>query len=324
MEPRDLRESGNMILTVTMNPAIDTLYEVPNFALGKVQRPNKTLMTAGGKGLNVARVAKLLGEHVGATGLLGGSRGEFIGKSIENQGIMNLFTPIEGESRICINIIDSTHRGSTEILERGPSIQEHEYRKFLDNFAKLAKDASVITLSGSLSQGVPDDCYRTLVECGDKVFLDSSGVAFQLGLQAKPYMVKPNEDEIASLYPDLSISPKNISDDLLTAIQRLSDSGVTLPVVTLGSQGSLVGVDSTVYLIKTPKVSVVNTVGSGDSYIAGCAVGAHRGYDPIDMVILGTACGTVNALYEHTGFITPHEVEDCKREITYEPIGSWK
>lgn len=312
-----------MILTVTMNPAIDTLYEVPNFALGKVQRPNKTLMTAGGKGLNVARVAKLLGEDVGATGLLGGSRGEFIRANIEEQGIMNLFTPISGESRICINVIDSIQGESTEILERGPAISEDEYRKFVDDFKRLAKEASVITISGSLPQGVPDECYRTLVECGEKVFLDSGGAAFQLGLQAKPYMVKPNEDEIASLYPDLSLSSHGVSDDHVTAIQRLSESGVTLPVITLGAQGSLIGVGSAVYVVKAPIISAVNTVGSGDSYIAGCAVGAHRGYDPIDMAVLGTACGTVNALYEHTGFITPEDVEEYKKEITYERIGSW-
>ena len=113
-----------MILAINMNPAIDKVYAVDDFKVGEVFRPRDMTATAGGKGLNVARVACLLGEQVIATGLAGGSTGRFIEEEVKKQGIDSQFVPIQGESRICINIMDEKNVTSTEILEPGPTISE--------------------------------------------------------------------------------------------------------------------------------------------------------------------------------------------------------
>ena len=146
-----------MILTVTVNPAIDKVYEVENFHIDEVFRPKNMWATSGGKGLNVSRVAATLGGKVTATGFLGGGNGDFIRRGLREEGLRDAFVDIEGESRICIAINDPLNNSSTEILEKGPHISGSEIDRFLDNFKKEASLAKVITISGSLAEGLPED-----------------------------------------------------------------------------------------------------------------------------------------------------------------------
>jgi tagatose 6-phosphate kinase len=152
-----------MILAINMNPAIDKVYAVDDFQVGKVFRPRAMTATAGGKGLNVARVAHLLGEKVMVTGLVGGSTGRQIEESVKEQGMDSRFITIQGESRICINVTDEKNITSTEILEPGPVVTLEEGERFLGRYQELLQECSVVTASGSLPKGMPRDLYATLI-----------------------------------------------------------------------------------------------------------------------------------------------------------------
>ena len=191
-----------MILTVTMNPSVDTRYQLDELIIDDVNRvtPEKT---AGGKGLNVARVLGQLGDDVVATGLLGGHMGAYMAELMDANGIKNDFVPIKGETRICLNIL---HAGNqTELLESGPTIAPEELDAFTAKFAELASKADVVTISGSLPRGVEADYYAKITgiaeNAGAKVLLDTSGASLEAALKSevKPELVKPNLTEINGL-----------------------------------------------------------------------------------------------------------------------------
>ncbi|MDR3777535.1 MAG: PfkB family carbohydrate kinase, partial [Collinsella sp.] len=191
-----------MILTVTMNPSVDTRYQLDELIIDDVNRvtPEKT---AGGKGLNVARVLGQLGDDVVATGLLGGHMGAYMAELMDADGINNDFVPIKGETRICLNIL---HAGNqTELLESGPTIAPEELDAFTAKFTELAGKADVVTISGSLPRGVEADYYAKITgiaeNAGAKVLLDTSGASLEAALKSeiKPELVKPNLTEINGL-----------------------------------------------------------------------------------------------------------------------------
>lgn len=309
-----------MILTVTMNPAIDTLYMVDGFDKGLVKRPVTVNKTAGGKGLNVSKVARLLGEEVTATGILGGSNGQFIHDEVVRMLMKPEFLMIHEDTRICINIIDTDTGISTEILEKGPVINDEVQKKFLEHFEKLVKDCDVITVSGSLPQGVPSDFYCRLIERSHmenkKLLLDTSGESFKKGLYSVPYMIKPNDDEIADFLGDTNIDESKIFTEMI----RFKQMGISLPVITLGGDGCFVGLDDGIYHFYAPRIEVINTVGSGDSFIAGCAVGLSRGYDHFETIKLGMASGMANTQFIDTGKVSLELVEQFIKQITIKKI----
>ena len=191
-----------MILTVTMNPSIDTRYTIDHLVVDDVNRvvPQKT---AGGKGLNVSRVLCQLGDDVIATGLLGGHMGAFLADRMDDDGIPHDFVSIEGESRICIAVI---HDGAqTEFLESGPTVSADELVRFDAKFNELVGTASCVTISGSLPAGIDVDYYVKLVEAahaaGVPVLVDTSGASLDAILNApvKPTLIKPNLSEICGL-----------------------------------------------------------------------------------------------------------------------------
>lgn len=306
-----------VILTVTMNPALDKIYFVDDYKVNQVFRPKKVIASAGGKGLNVARVAKLLGHKVGATGFIGGSTGIFIESNIKVLGIEDEFIRISGETRECINITDTKNSTSSEVLEPGPIITKQEITMFINTYKNLIKKYEIITLSGSLSQGIPKDFYRILIKeaklQGKKILFDTSGEYLLEGIKQKPYLIKPNKDELSILN---SQKNNNLKDVLLNLVEE----GIIFPVITLGKDGCLTVINKEVYHFKAPKVEVINPVGSGDSFIAGCAVGLDLNYDLKDVLKLGMACGIANTQYTETGMVTKNIVDQYFEKITYHTI----
>lgn len=304
-----------MILTVTMNPALDKIYFVDDFKLGNVHRCSNFIASAGGKGLNVARVAKQIGEEVAVTGFLGGNNGQFISEEVRKLGLIDRFIEIDDQTRICVNITDRIHRRTSEVLEPGPTITTEQSENFLDNFGKMIEDVDIITLCGSLPKGLEQDFYGKLIEiCNLQekyVLLDTSGENFDAGLKAKPYMVKPNEDEIHTVYPGDINSEKGI----IEALKFFKKSGVVFPVVSLGKEGSLAAFGENMYKVTFPSIKTFNTVGSGDSFIAGFASGITRGYDVEDILKLATACGSANTQYEQTGYVEKDKVNEFYKKV---------
>ena len=308
-----------MLLTITLNPAMDRVYLVDDFAVNEVFRARQVTATAGGKGLNVTRVAHLLGEPVLATGFIGGRVGRFIAEQVGEQGIADHFTVIREESRICLAMVDQEQGTSTEVLEAGPTVTVAEAELFLADYDAMLDRCEVVAASGSLPRGVPVDFYRTLIgmaRAKDRKFiLDASGEALRLGLAGRPYMIKPNEDELVKL---LGTRPTHAG--LADALRDLQKTGIQVPCLTLGKDGCLAALADGVYHYQAPLVAVVNAVGSGDSFVAGCAVALLRGAEPKEAIRLGMACGVANTQFVRAGMISPALVQEYLATVKCERV----
>lgn len=309
-----------MIITITLNPAVDISYPLANLAIDTINRVDGVSKTAGGKGLNVARVIKQLDEEVGASGFLGGSLGSFIRKQLEKEGIEDYFVSISGETRNCIAIL---HNGKqTEILEGGPTITKEEQEDFLKAFEDFVQKAEIITLSGSLPKGLDANFYKKLIAIihkhGKRSLVDTGGSLLKeiLSDESKPYLIKPNEEEIADLLAYESIDQLNIEQ----ALQDPLFDGVTWTVVTLGGDGAVVKHHDKIYRVRIPSVEVVSPVGSGDAVIAGFATGMKRELKQQQLIKFAVAMGVLNAMEEKTGSIDPEKIEDIVKEIRIEHI----
>lgn len=313
-----LMEGTDMILTITLNPSVDMNYPLETFTLDRVNRVMDVSKTAGGKGLNVARVLQQLGEDVAASGFLGGSLGEFIKQDITRNGIHDYFVRIDGETRNCIAIL---HEGKqTEILEAGPTINEAEIHDFFAQFSECVQKARLITMSGSLPQGLPDDFYTQLIKIANRhdtpVLLDTKGELLKKTLQAKhkPFLIKPNEDELKDVSGVATIDEQTVIDTLNAPVF----TGVPWVVVTRGAKGALIKTDDVLYKVTIPKVDAKNPVGSGDAVIAGFAAGLSRGMTGEALIRFGLSMGVLNAMEEKTGQINPDHLAWCQDEIRVE------
>lgn len=303
-----------MITVITFNPSIDRLYKLDTFKVGFVQRANFVNPTAGGKGLNVSKVVNKLGETPTCLGFLGGFNGAYIENELENIGVKNGFTKIDGETRICLNIMDN-EGVSTEILEKGPVVSKKDINKFEEKLEEVLKDTTVLVASGSLIQGMPKEYYSKIGEiCNKKnikYILDTSGDYLKLALNSNIYLIKPNIDELAAL-SEIKINSK---EDIIEAAKNLMEKGVENVCVSMGKDGMILLNKDSVYEVEVPKIEVLNPVGSGDSSIAGFAYGTLKGYDLKDCLKLANACGMSNALYMETGYIENDDIETFFKDI---------
>lgn len=308
-----------MILTVTMNPSIDKLYMVPADIHGTVMRVQQVSNTAGGKGLNVSRVASLLGEKVTAMGIVGGHIGGYF-ESLIGEGVHPAFTHVASETRSCINVWDMSTGASTEYLEPGAPITEAEAERFFADFLRELPGADVVTISGSLPKGAPDDSYARLIHwCREKskpVLLDTSGENLRRGVVVTPDFVKPNTDELAQLLGH----PVQGMAEAAAAARQLHDQGVRWAAVSLGAEGAILACDEGVYHGQPPKITPRNTVGCGDSMVAGFAVGMARGMAPAEALRLAVAVSAANALTLGTGSFEQADFDSLLPRVTIESI----
>ncbi len=302
-----------MITTVTFNPAIDKRYYIKSIVIGEVQRVIDVENTAGGKGLNVSRVAAILGEKVSATGFLGGTNGQFVEEEISRIGIESRFYKIKGQTRCCLAIIDSEGK-QTEFLEPGPEIDVKDFEGWLKIYEELLENTDVVTASGSLPLGLDTNSYGRIIHMakvrGIKFFLDTSGNALLEGAEAKPYFLKPNLDEISLITGKII----NTQIDILKGIKYLNEKGVELVTVSMGKDGSISGYKGNYYRVISPEINAVNSVGSGDSFTAGMAVAHNRGMNIINSIRFASACGAANAMENRTGYVRIENVEKIFKE----------
>lgn len=295
-----------MILTVTLNPSIDVSYVLNELKLDQSNRVQNVQKTAGGKGLNVSRVIHQLSGNVLATGLIGGHFGSFIETKLIQENIPHKFSYIRGESRSCIAILHDNKQ--TEVLEKGPEINEQEKEEFLNIFENILNDypIRVITISGSLPSGLDTTFYSYLIKIASEkeipVLLDCSGktLADSIRAEVKPYLIKPNVQEITELL-DLpqSLTTIQIKDALLDPLFE----DIPIVMVSLGSKGALIKSGNQFYQVTIPKVKAVNSVGSGDSTIAGIAYALDNEQEFTEQIKTGITCGVLNAMNPLTGNI---------------------
>lgn len=305
-----------MIVTITMNPSIDMAYPLADFKMDTVNRCDTVRKTAGGKGLNVSRILHQLDEPLVATGLIGGALGEFIKHNLTEADIAFTFSEISGETRNCIAIL---HDGKqTEILESGPTVSERELESFGQVLTDLLKEATVLSISGSLPKGAPTDFYNQILDLAKAkhmpVVLDTSGDALLAAVKHvnQPYLIKPNSEEVASL---LGIPAITNLAELKTSLQSDLLRDIPVIVVSLGSDGAFVKAGDTFYKVDIPKIAVKNPVGSGDATVAGLVSGIYHQQPLTDYLKKAMVLGMLNAQEETTGHVNLANYDDFYRQI---------
>lgn len=288
-----------MIYTVTLNPAIDKTVVIKNFNPGAVNRVKSVREDPGGKGINVSKCLKNLGAESTAAMILAGDTGRRLKTMVENLQIPVLAVWAEGENRTNLKIIDPERMENTDINEPGPAVNGKLLEELKLAIGSLIRPEDIVILSGSLPAGVDRSLYgawtayfRGLGAC---VYLDADGEPMHKGLAAVPYMIKPNDGELAALLG------KNLTvEEMLQEGKRLHDTGIAEVVISLGGDGALFVNADGVFWAEGLKVEVKSTVGAGDSMVAAMAFGQARKLEREKMLRLAIAMGAASVMQSGT------------------------
>jgi tagatose 6-phosphate kinase len=265
---------------------------------------------AGGKGCNVARALKTLGEAPVVSGWVGGFAGQFIETELHREGIQTDFVHTHFESRTCTSILDPEKQTMTEIYEAGESVPPEKIEELRSRIQTIIGNYKAVTLSGSLPPGVPADFYANLIEIARKAnvptFLDTSGDALRISMEAGPFFVKPNETEAKSL---LGLGSHD-TFDFAPAAAEISTKYETNVLLSLGAKGAIAAKAGEILRVKSPNVEAKSAVGSGDCMLAGLIYGILQRVSFEEAIICGVAAGTANTLTIGAG---KFQVEDFER-----------
>ncbi|MHB1361411.1 MAG: 1-phosphofructokinase family hexose kinase [Thermoleophilia bacterium] len=313
-----------MIVTVTLNAALDRTLTVPNFQAGFRHRASESLTLPGGKGVNIARALKSLGQPVIATGLAGGKTGIRIVEDLTAEGILNDFVRIRGESRTSTAIIDPTSNTQTEVNEYGPVVTARELHAFMEKFTYIAKGADVVIVAGSLPRKVKDSFYKdimaVLAETDALTVLDTAGEPLRLAIKAKPGLVSPNIFEAEAL-----IGHEFAEDeDSLDAAAQLNRMGADSAIITYPS-GCYAYLDDGAgvqksYTVRIPPLDPISTVGSGDAFLAGFVSARLSGKSDQECLRTAVACGAANTQKYGAGVFDVHDMKRLMPKTKVEEI----
>jgi len=312
-----------MIITVTLNAALDKTLEVPNFRVGRRHRSVEQTTMPGGKGVNIARALKRLGQPVIATGLAGGATGNMIVDALNDEAILNGFVRIREESRTNTAVLDPTTGVHTEINERGPAVSAHDLELFRDKLLYLAKGASMCVFAGSLPRGVPPDVYAGLIRELKKqnvtTVVDTEGEPLRLAARAEPDIVSPNELEAEELVGH----EFNDIDDRCQAVVEMTRLGPTEAIMTV-SDGCYAyvadGGGQTLYRVRVEEQEARSSIGSGDAFLAGYIAARYLGRPPVECLRYGVACGAESVQHFGAGLIDPGAVDRLLGEVELEHL----
>lgn len=309
-----------MILTVTLNVALDRTVAVPRIRLGNRHRAVEARRAPGGKGVNVARALKHLGEPVIATGLAGGATGTRIRELLGAEEVLHDLIEVRGDSRTNISIVDPTSGEHTEINERGPEVSGEEIERFSERLTYLARGADFCVIAGSLPPGAPNDLYARLIgdlsAIGVPVLLDTDGEPMRAGLRAQPAVVAPNILEAEEAVGYEFGEP----EDLQNGLGSLLEMGAEEAIVTTGNGCVAIvtdGPDSRrAYEATIDPLDPVASVGSGDAFLAGLASSRRAGRNPAQMLAFAVACGAESTQHLGAGSLDPSEVARMVDRVT--------
>ncbi|HEX4678914.1 MAG TPA: 1-phosphofructokinase family hexose kinase [Gaiellaceae bacterium] len=309
-----------MIVTVTLNAAIDRTLTVPNFQRGQRHRASAGVTLAGGKGINVARALKMLGVPVVATGLVGGTTGTRIVEELTNEAILNDFVHIEGESRTSTAVVDPTGGTYTEINEWGPAVRAEELEMLLEKLRYLTQGAELVVFAGSLPRDIADDFYaeatRDLTRRHIQVALDTEGEPLLLGVEAEPFLVTPNQAEAEALVGQ----EFHDDEDFRIALDSVAEMGARNVLITT-DDGCVALLreekgDPVRYRARAPKVDPVSTVGSGDVLLAAFIAARHVGRPHEEALRAAVAAGAASTLEIGAGRFDPRQAGRLQAGVT--------
>ena len=318
-----------MIYTVTFNPSLDYIVSVDEFTCGKVNRTTEELMFPGGKGINVSQVLTNLGVENTALGYIAGFTGKHLEEVLREQGILSDFIQVKnGMTRINVKLRSKTHKNidlqeqeicqleETEINGQGPLVSEEELKCLMNKIEQLTSE-DILVVSGSVCKGVSQNIYADIVKlCNDKtvkVVVDASGALLRNALEFGPFLIKPNHHELGDVFGrDI-----NSRDEIIFYARELQNRGAKNVLVSMGGKGAiLVAEDGEVYESKAPKGTVTNSVGAGDSMVAGFLTGYLDTNDYEAALQMGICTGSASAFSE--GLATRKMVGKLLREALVE------
>ncbi|MBX4264390.1 1-phosphofructokinase [Clostridium estertheticum] len=280
-----------MIYTVTFNPAIDYVITVDDFKAGSINRVDSEEKFAGGKGINVSRVLNNFGIKTKALGFVGGFTGKFIIDSLESQGVETDFIEISGDTRINVKL---NSKEETEINGAGPVIKDEDLNKLFTIVEGLTSN-DYLVLSGNVQKSVPTDIYARLQKkCASnnvKVVVDTTGDALVATLQNKPFLIKPNNHELGEIFN----KELTDTDEIIKYAKKLIVMGAQNVIISMAERGALLICESGVYHATPAKGKVQNSVGAGDSVIAGFLAKYSQSKDLIEAFRWGATSGSATA-----------------------------
>lgn len=309
-----------MIVTVTMNPAIDKTIDVKSLQVGKLNRIKRVEQDAGGKGINVSKTIKALGGKSIATGFLGGNAGRMIENVLQEMGIETDFVQVNGETRTNTKVIDASSE-LTELNEPGVIITDQQLKTLIDKLEGYANSETLVVLAGSLPAGVPKDTYARLIQIlkakGAKVLLDADGELFRNGVDAGPDMIKPNRDELAEY---AGIGGKATDNELLEIAKTFETKGVKTVAISMGSEGAMMIQDEKKVKCPVLKIKAHSAVGAGDAMVAAMAYSWEQKLEFKEMVklCLATSAGAVTTIGTKPPSI--EVVEELKKQVIIQEI----
>ena len=312
-----------MIVTVTLNAAMDRTLSVPNFQLGHRHRASSGMASAGGKGINVARALKRLGAPVVCTGLAGGRNGTQIVEDLTHEGILNDFVRIQGESRTSVAVLDPISNVYTEINEWGPQVGAGELEILAEKLEYLSQSADLIVLAGSLPRGVSTSFYadaiRELSRRGVPVALDSEGEPLRLGVAAEPEFVAPNREEAEALVGHEFADDRELADGL----DEIAELGAKSVLLTT-EEGCFALIREDRHEVRlharAPRLEPVSTVGAGDVLLAGFLAARLADRPVEDALRSAVAAGAASVLEPGAGRFDPMEAGRLAARVVVERL----
>jgi 1-phosphofructokinase len=296
-----------MILTLTLNPAVDQTLWLERLTVGRVNRAIDSQLDPAGKGINASRMCHRIGWPTTALGFLGGEVGHLVQRTLDDENVPNHFLRVEGQTRINVTLVDRSTGYATSIYGQGPHIGSEALARLDELFDSFLQPGRVLVLAGSLPPGVPENLYARLTGTARRhevrTIVDAEGEALRLAVAECPTLIKPNVSEAERLLGRKLPNQAAVRDAACELAERLP-----AVVISMGMEGAVFAQGGRAWHAMPPKVQWLSTVGSGDSMVAGLAVEMARGHDLLEGLRLGTAAGAATAMSPGTSLGSLDEV----------------
>lgn len=309
-----------MIVTLTMNPAVDKTILVPRLEAGQVHRVRESQLDPAGKGINVSRLVDRLKWPTIAFGFLAGEVGLLVERTLAEEGVPSHFLRVLGQTRLNVTVFDEELGQGTSFYDQGPWVAPERLQALQRDLEPWLKATKLFVLAGSLSPGIPDGAYAELIRlarsAGVRPILDAAGEPLRLGVAAGPYLVKPNVQEAEELLG----RPLRDVPAVIAAAREIAGLGVEVALISMGARGAVAASGAQTWLAVPPTVERRSTVGSGDSMVAGLAVALAGDGTLVDALRLGTAAGAATAMVPGTALGSPEDIAELLPRVRVEEL----
>jgi len=311
------------MIFITPNPAIDRTLLIPQFIAGEVHRSAGTIVVAGGKGLNAARAACRLGAEPVCMGFVGGQTGQHFEKLAQSEGFRAAWTPIAGETRTCIILVDQATGSPSVVNEPGPAVSEAEWENLQSDIFSTLKTQLArarVCFSGSLPPGTPPRLFGETIRClsaaGYAVWVDTSGGALKTAISCAADRIKVNADEASEV---LGRSIQSVTE-AVAAAREIHKRGIESVVLTLGKDGAVMVTEAGAWHAAPPPIKAVSNVGSGDSFFGALIVALERSLPPSTALAWGVSAGAANAMSAGGASFPIETFQDMLQRVAVEEV----